>query len=562
LVFLVESTEYFIFMEKKKKRLNWKKLGIAVGIVVLIVAVLQFFAPEKEIEPVAAEISIKKVRVIEFGAWDPDAQREILGTIESGTNVDISAEISGTIEKVSVNIGDSVVAGQVLAQFRKTNDSTQIAYENAIQNLNVVRISTQNSVRSAEIALETAEQELAQTRTKESQTYSQTFDTLRTSARNAETTFENALDWADRILQGSNKFRFEMDSVGILIGSNDSVKKQSAKNLAQKLSQTAAEFSSSTRGFEMTDSEILNYAEHRLELLSATQNLLRTTDELIRGTPITSRFSSANRSTYQTQVETQKSAVDAVILSLQTQIESAKTEQARNGLSVLTAENKVRSAEAALELAQATASSQVSTAQSQLRVTQKSQSDLSVRAPFSGKISAKMINGYDRVSQGQTLFSLVGNDVKPKIVATVTRDELEKMQHASERIFVRFANGQIENLPEFQMSGTIDSLTQKVEIEFPLETLSEGSLVGSFVRIQLPLRNGVSNLVPISAISFEPGGAEVLTIDEENIVRRQEIETGKIISDAIEVLSGLENGASVILFRNRTHAGESVEIQQ
>ena len=108
----------------------------------------------------------------------------------------------------------------------------------------------------------------------------------------------------------------------------------------------------------------------------------------------------------------------------------------------------------------------------------------------------------------------------------------------------------------------MDGLTQKINVEFPIDSSEEDLLVGSYVKLLLPIKNGIPNLLPISAVSFEPGGAEVIVIDAENIARRKKVETKKIISDSIEIAGGLEAGEQVVRFRNRVTAGEEVKVMK
>lgn len=544
-----------------KQYLTWKNLKIVAGIVLLLVLITVLSGGESLPEEASPDPVVKTVEVIPFGAWDPDASREILGTVESSTNVDILAEIPGTIASVPVSIGDTVSSGQILARYERRNDATQLGYENAFQNLNAARASAQNSVRSAEISLTTAEQSLRQIQATEGQSYSQSLDTLRTTARNAETTLSTAANWADRILHASDKFRFEIDPTRQMIGSNNSVQKQQAKNMLSRLLQDMQAFDVFPRESVLSEGTLLVFAEKRLAALQDIQKILRDLNALIHETPITSRFSAANRSTYQAEVEGQMAAVDAVVLSLETKIETAKTSTEGNELSVLAAQNKVENARAALELARANAASSVSAAENQLRLAQASQSDLSVRAPFAGTITAKAVQAATQVKAGALLFSLAGKNVEPKITATLSAEELQKLRNAPEKVQVRFPDGMLFPLPTVQVSGTIDPASQKMNVEFPLESLPDEALVGSFVRILVPLRNGVSNLVPISAVSFEPDGAEVLVVSPENTARRQKVETGRIISDAIEIRSGLQPGDQLVRFRKRVNAGEMVEIR-
>jgi hypothetical protein len=82
--------------------------------------------------------------------------------------------------------------------------------------------------------------------------------------------------------------------------------------------------------------------------------------------------------------------------------------------------------------------------------------------------------------------------------------------------------------------------------------------IGSLARIILPAKNGISTLLPISAISFEPDGAELFVV-KDGTVERRKVTTGKIVSDALEVIDGLELFEKIVLYRKQVHAGEAVE---
>ena len=84
--------------------------------------------------------------------------------------------------------------------------------------------------------------------------------------------------------------------------------------------------------------------------------------------------------------------------------------------------------------------------------------------------------------------------------------------------------------------------------------------MGSFVKILLPIDGTISNLLPISAISFEPGGAEVLVV-QDGKGGRKTVTIGKIISNAVEIEEGLDVGTPVVRYRTRAHAGEKLEIR-
>ena len=182
---------------------------------------------------------------------------------------------------------------------------------------------------------------------------------------------------------------------------------------------------------------------------------------------------------------------------------------------------------------------------------------MEVRAPFDGVITSQEISAFDRVSVGQDLFTLVSQDITPKVIAEVTSDELSRLR-AQENIQIRFSTGEIVPVDQSHLSSKINLSTQKIRVEFPLTSLPDDVLVGSFARLLIPPQNGSTQILPLSSLSFEPGGAEVLVLDDDSVARRAQIQYGKIVSDGVEVLSGLEPGTLIVRYRKQAHAGEII----
>lgn len=545
-------------MKTLLKRINPKKAAIVLGAIMLLLVLNRIISNNGAEEEIIPEEKIKAVEVIEFGYWTPDSRREITGTFLSGTDVDIQAEVSGTIAETYVFIGETVKKGQPLATFQRQNDATQISYENLLQQLAVAKAQTAASVQSAETTLETAKRNREQTATSEAQTYSKTFDLLRTYSRNAETTFSDAVALADLVFGVSNTAKSNISSSYFFVGNNDYKTRQAGKNETGRLLREDARIGSEYIPNNISDSEVLEIATDRLTLLKDAQNLLRTISFLAFNTPVTDSFPDATKIAIQTENSTYLASLETLVYSLETQIQAAKSEQGRNKLSLVGVDNAVQKAEAALEVAKAQAQAQIISLETQIRLARNSQEDLTVRAPFTGKITGKNIVPYDQVKAGQVLFSIVGEDVKPKIETTITADELQRVMANSEDVKAVLDNGEMISLPEFKVSGKLNASTQKVTLNFPLQEMPERVLVGSFVKVLLPIDGKQSNLLPISAISFEPDGAETLVL-ENGIGKRVKIEAGKLVSNAIEIIGGLEEGTSVVRYRSRAHAGEKLE---
>ncbi len=526
--------------------------------------VWQHFNKEVVVLP-TKEIVAKPAEIVVFSEYTPDKPIEIMGSLVSEQKADVLSKVSGTIQNVSVNIGDRVGKGQVLATFSQQNDITAINYQNALANLENVKISAQNSIRSAEIGVESAKNSAGATEEFEDQNYQKLFSTLQTGAKNSETTAKSALDWTDSLLGISRNFRNEINTLRYQIGSNDSVKKNLTKNLIEELLNDYENLS--TLPNNAKEKDFLDFAEERLDLIKRTREVIQNINDLASNTTVTKSYPEASRLALQTQTKTFAGQLDGQIVALNTSIESTKYARKGQGVTATGTDNAVANAEAALELTKSTAAAQISAAENGVKLAQKSQNDLTIRAPFAGKISQKIISEGMQVAPGQKCFEIFQDrdQVDAKVSAQITAENWQSMQKVPE-IKVRLADEKIVSVKTDNIfSGAmVEAMTQKIKIEFYIakEEISKDVLLGSTVKILVPQSNGHgSDLLPISAISFEPDGAEVLVINEENVAVRRQIETGKIRGDSVSILEGLVAGDKVIKFRNSVFSGELIEIK-
>jgi RND family efflux transporter MFP subunit len=537
-----------------------KRFRILIGIILtigLVVKISQNFG-EKEVQEVVIE-DVKKAEILVFGEWMPNSNREILGTVVRQDEVDILAEINGKIEKTFVRIGDSVQKNQILATYKKFDDLTQISYENAIRTFNTTKIATQNTIRSAEIALDTAMRELEQTKNTQNQNQIKVFDELKTRARNSETVFNNFLNWADRILGASSQYSYQVDATRKAIGKNNSLGRQKVKNETQELVREKE--NSEILPLDATEDEILRFAQMKIRQLELIKNIAWQLDDLIRNTTLSSSFSATDRTSFQSESGSFLNTIDSGLLTLSSANESAKSigETARQA--ILIAENRIETAQASLEMTDSNGQSQISAVQSQLSLAASSLNDLEIRAPFSGKIFFENVTAGEQVKAGQKLFSITNEDSLLKVEAFLSADELSADRNIV-GVKIELLNGTSLEPTEISVSAKLDIETQKFETTFYLPENEEIKKItsGSFAKIFIPTQNGAGNLLPISTFSFEPDGAEVLILNEENVLERRKIETGKIIADSVEVLSGLNAEEKIIRFRNRFYAGQKVII--
>lgn len=546
----------------------------------------------------------REAEIIEYGVWTPANVRAVLGTVESDSEIEVQSEVSGNIATVLVNVGDEVRAGQVLARFKLAGDPTQIQYLNAVSGLNSARNSSANSIKQAEINVEAARKNLAETKrvsqestirqaeiqlenarkslertiAQQSQNYQQNFVNLGTQAKTSQTTFENTINYLDRQLIATNKYRYEFSTGREEIGNRNTILKNNTKNQTAALSREFDTLKVQTPGARQ--SQITQFARANLQYGRKLQDLLNDYYVLIDDTVYVQSVNEASLNAVRSEVEGLRGSLDSVVQSLESSLESALTAREGSDLSVTNAQNQVLAAEASLELARSQAESQVTSAQNQIdqalaaldlaksqansqvvsaqdqvNITYAARSDLIVTAPISGTISARSVNVGNFVSTGSTLFSIVNSAATKKAVANLTADEWFALKDV-DTVTLKI-NDQAVIASQFFLSEKVDPVTQKIRGEFVIPN-EQPVLIGSVVRVQVPIQADIQNLIPLSSVSFEPDGVEVLVVGANNLVERRSVSVGEIVADSIQILDGLEVNDRVIRYQSRVFPGDQI----
>ncbi len=540
-------------------KLHKRKFVLGLAILALFVGfkVLQHSkGPEKEAQQETNQTGAveKQASTISFGSWDPEAFREVLGTVESDSEVNVKAELSGTIDSVLVKVGDTVGKGQTIARYKIAGDPTAINYQSALNSLQTTKLSSENSVRSSEIALQNAKDSLAQTIAQQDQTYAQAYEALKVAARNTENVIANALDVLDQFLLYSNKYRFNQALSYYRVGNNNTIEESALKSIAGQKYQEFKRLQDLP--YKATEAQVISYANARLNVAKDLREAVTRLEQLVEKSTISDNLSEAQKQTFVASVEGLQSQINGEVSSLQSQIESAKGVREQVRLGILNAQNAVKSAEQNLELAQAQADASVIGAQNQVNLAAASQADLYVKAPIAGKVSEKTVNVGDLVSPGSPLFSIVNEQANKKVVAFLTLEEWESASKA-DTVEVRVGN-QSYAVTDIFLSPKLNTQTQKVLAEF---TIPGGiTLVGNLAKVLVPFgsSNENPNMVPFSAVSFEPDGAEVLVLGADNIAERRKVQVGKVVVSSIEIIGGLEPEDQVVEYYKRALPGERI----
>jgi membrane fusion protein (multidrug efflux system) len=200
--------------------------------------------------------------------------------------------------------------------------------------------------------------------------------------------------------------------------------------------------------------------------------------------------------------------------------------------------------ESSTEAAQARAEE----AEANYNVAQRRQEKTVIRAPFGGRVDTKEVYLGDFVDMGNTiLFTLVDSDPL-KVEFTVPEQFIGRLDIGSS-VSVR-----VRNMPDQTFEGTVvfvsprvdpvnRTVTLKAEVSNPDGTLR----AGQFADVQLVLqRIPDALLVPEAAIVSREGENFVFLVEDGKALRRS-VELGEREPGRVQVVSGLEEGQTVVV---------------
>ena len=185
-----------------------------------------------------------------------------------------------------------------------------------------------------------------------------------------------------------------------------------------------------------------------------------------------------------------------------------------------------------------------------------------VQAPFDGGISLRYVGRGDFVHVGTPLFNLV-NDAVLKFIFQVPE---RYASFVEKRLPVKF---NVDNYPGETFTGSVYLISPAINTSS--RAFGVGALVtntdfrlkaNTFARGSLVLERGVETpVVPLESVVSFAGITKVFVI-ENNIARSRAVQVGRIRDGLQEIVSGVTNGAVVVVTgQNRLADGAAVTIK-
>ena len=210
----------------------------------------------------------------------------------------------------------------------------------------------------------------------------------------------------------------------------------------------------------------------------------------------------------------------------------------------------------------------VLSAEANLKTAQINLGYTEIRAPVDGRITATAVNQGNVVSPSSgTLATIVTQDPMYVVFPVAERDVASLEQRystagglAAAKIGVRLSNGQDYkeagklDYVSPTVSNSTDTITLRATIANPKQGSGTGAtgdrtlVSGQFVTVLIQAPQPISLItVPQAAVLADQQGSYVFTVGSDNTAHRTDIHTGEQTGTDVAVLSGLDDGASVVV---------------
>jgi len=202
----------------------------------------------------------------------------------------------------------------------------------------------------------------------------------------------------------------------------------------------------------------------------------------------------------------------------------------------------------ALEKAIAAQRSNVAAAEANLSRLESMSGYRLVKAPFAGVITVRNVDVGALVTTGSTLLFRIAQMDTLRIYVNVPQSNASFIRQG------QAASLRVSNLPGRTFAGAIartasslDPGSRTMLVEVHVANRDGALLPGMYAQVSLSnTRTNPPLLLPSDALVVRPDGTQVAVVQADHTVHLQKIQVGRDYGDRMEVVSGLQEGASVI----------------
>lgn len=586
----------------KKKNIFLSLLLIPLFVILSFRVVSSF-----NVEDVAQE-KISRASLLKLDDYQGNkASLSLVGQVESLQRVDLQSEAAGKIKRINIEIGQSVRQGQVLAEVDHSILDSQLVQAQAsierIQNSLELKLAgaTDEVVRQSESQLESVESaanlQLSQAKSaleiaknnlqslgdgNDSQIIKSSYDNLANAIHSSIIVLDNAKNTSDSILALENYFsRNNFENVFSVL---DISKLNKAERSFYKMSTAISDVKKDIEGLStsFSNEEVLARANAVKDVLVVTQNHFYDLEAALNATITSAKLSQAELNQTKASVSGTSNSLSGankgITMAIQNisgskssydslKIVYEKASQDYDNLK-MQVEKDMALAKASYEVVTAkpreldlnSLRSSIKEAQAAYNIIRENRDKAILRAPIDGVIASVDVSLGNFVGNG-TLMGSILSDEGLQIKTYIDHSDLISVSKGQEVVIEQtLAKGVVD-----RVSPMINDKTKKIEIIILVTSGGENLVAGQHANIELLIDssdNPDTNFyyLPLSSIKTTKDGSFVYSVGDESRASMQEVRTGQIIGDKIEVF-GLDDLDYILASSRGISVGDRLDIQ-
>jgi len=183
----------------------------------------------------------------------------------------------------------------------------------------------------------------------------------------------------------------------------------------------------------------------------------------------------------------------------------------------------------------------VQQAKAALAVAQIGKKDATVRAPYNGKVTKKMVDVGDLAAPGTPFLTLEKEGVY--CVVLVLPEKHIQSVRLKQKVMVKIPSLQDRSLEGFigRIDPSVDQKSRSFRVRVALPE-DKDVLSGMFARVEIPVGEAGMLMIPSTAVVHEGQLTGIYMVGTHQIARFRLIRIGRTFGDSVEVVSGLKDG--------------------
>jgi multidrug efflux pump subunit AcrA (membrane-fusion protein) len=501
------------FLELSRTKQSAVVAAVAI-IVVIVVRALggSSVAPETASSPRVVSLALVS------SLSSSDSPIPLLGTVTSTSEATIRSEVGGKLTRVYKKLGDTVVAGQVIAEFENSGERAAV-------------LQAEGAYDAAKAARDIAMLNSGQTSS---------------SLIDAKTNALNAISSA--YINMDDVIRVKTDGAFIDPRNTDAHFNISVPdmNLTYSLESRRKNIETMLIARDARNRTLTTDSNLVAELATVTAEV-QTVKTYLDDLSVAYSKALVDSNYSQSSIDSGKAIVSVargIISSTLSSVTSSKTSlggsitaeavagKTSGGANVNTS---VSSADASVKSALGTYDGAVSRLEKTI-----------IRSPISGTLNSLSIQTGDFVP-GFTEVAVVSNNGALEVVAYVTEDDAKRIQVGNEVSIDNQGKGVITRI-----ASAIDPRTKKIEVRVGITDKTSTLVNGQSVRVNVTKGKQVATTrsgpitIPLSALKLTPNGAFVFTLSATSSLVAIPVTEGAILGENIQILSGLTGSESIV----------------